>query len=595
MTEVSNRGASHHTGGSEPLELVQALAETLAPTQHVAEVATSVAGALRELVDASAVMLGLHDEQRGLLVPLAATGMSVQTQALLDDPIPIVPGEPSHVVLECGTPRYWSCREERDAQFPRYAAYPTAHESWGVLPLLTRERRVGVLAIGWRERRAFSHDDRTLLGAVAHQCALALDRAVLLEAEREARLNFELLAESMRIMASAVPDTERILRRLVRLAVPAIAPFCAVYVAEDDVLRRVALEVEAETALSGKLREFDVVPITAESPLATAFRTRRPQVVPEVSRALVARIYPDDLADELVGAARSAGGFAALAVPVLSAGRSIGVLSLVSDQWGGAPSDSVLRVAEGLAERAGVALNSAARYQREHETALALTEALLPDTHRVPGLDVASRYLPMGGSVAGDWFDVARAAPDRYVFGVGDAAGHGIRAAALMSELRSAARGLAAAGESPAELLYGLDWLLGQSAGGEFATALYALTDASARRVTWASAGHPPPVHLRRDGPRPLATSGATPLGCPFGPFPRDQAVELGPGEGLVLYTDGLIERRAGRYEARMAGLLEVLAGVLDAGAEEVAQALVESHCEGREDDCSILVLRRPG
>ncbi len=593
MTHHADPEAHGLMGRADPLELVQALAEGLAATEHVGEVGASVVEWLHDLLGASAVMVGLHDEERGHLLPLASRGMSARTEELLDEPIAIVPGEPSHAVLYSGEPTYWSTVDERNAQFPRYSSFPTSHESWSVLPLVTRERGIGILAIGWRESRAFTRDDKALLRAVAHQCATALDRAALLEAEREERLHSNLLAEGTRIMASAL-DPDQILRGLVRLAVPSLAPFCAVYVAEGDVLRRVALEVEDTSELSERLRAFDQVPITAPTPLAEAYRSRSPQVVPEVSYELVARVYPKELADQLVGSAGAGRTFAALAVPVISGGRSIGVISIVSDRWGGQPSEGVVRVAEGLAGRAGVALNVAARYQREHETALVLTEALLPSTHRVPGrLDVASRYLPVGGSVAGDWFDVARAGPDRYVFGVGDAAGHGIRAAALMSELRSAARGLAAAGESPAGLLRGLGWLLAETADGEFATALYALTDATGRWVTWAAAGHPPPVHLGRGDVRFLETNGATPLGCPFGTEPADQTLELGVGEGLVLYSDGLLERRSGRYEERSDSLLEVLSGCATERAEVIAQALVESHCQGRQDDCCILVLRR--
>ena len=427
------------------LMAVQALAERLSSAENVDDVAEAVVSGVQDVLGASALVLGLADAKTPKFVPLVTRGLAASSQSLVSRPADLQPGQPAHAVLTTGEPIFWSTTAERDRDYPDYSSFPTEHASWAILPLSARGSGVGFLALGWHESRPFPPSDTVLLGVVAHQCAVALDRVKLLESEREERAFSDLLAEGTRVMVSTL-DPDDIVLRLVRLAVPKLAPWCAVYAADGDLLTRVALEVAESQSLVTKLGEFPSVPIKADAPLAIAYRTGEVQLIPEVPREVVESMYPGQLAAELLGAART-GHFSALVVPVKAAGRVLGVMSLVSDSWAGSPGLQVLRVAEGLVGRAGVALAIAGRFQREHETAVALTQAVLPDEAvSIPMFDTASRYLPSGAAVAGDWFDIIRIAPDRYLVGVGDAAGHGIEAASLMAELRNAARGLAIRG-----------------------------------------------------------------------------------------------------------------------------------------------------
>ena len=165
-------------------------------------------------------------------------------------------------------------------------------------------------------------------------------------------------------------------------------------------------------------------------------------------------------------------------MPIKAGGQVIGVMSLVSNTWGGAPPSGAWHSAEGRAARAGVALRNARRYDLERSTARLLSEAVLPpELPQVSGYEVASRYIPAEGRVAGDWFDVARLPSGKFLVGIGDVGGHGISAASLMAQLRNAARGLAIGGAGPGDIIRGLAELTLMDDAHGFATALYGSLD----------------------------------------------------------------------------------------------------------------------
>jgi GAF domain-containing protein len=580
----------HWAGGDGPLGVVQALAERLAAAQDVESVATAVASGASEALEVSAVMVGVT-EAEGKVRPLVSVGLAESSRPLVSAPFAAAPGMPAHTVLDSGEPVFWSSVRERDRDYPGYAGYPTEHGAWAILPLLSGDRAVGILALAWPTPREFGPTEAGLLRVVAHQCAVALDRAQLLAAEREARELSDLLADGTRLMSSAL-DSDEILRRLVGLAVPALAPWCAVYVEDGGVLTRIALEIASATSLAGKVAKFPTAPLDGSSPLADAYRTGEVRYVPDVTREDITAVYPDDLADEMLATARGAR-LSALVVPAKVSGRVIGVMSLVSGAWARSPGDSVLRTAEGLAARAGMALSIAGRYQQEHETAVVLTKALLPsDAAIVPGLDIASRYLPAAGSVAGDWFDVVAVSPGRHLLGVGDSAGHDIEAASLMASLRNAARGLAVGGAAPAEVLSGLDWLVRETVPEGFATAQYMIAEAGAGTVVLSSAGHLPPVLFDLSGAWLLDVSG-TALGVPPGGSPVvDLNLDFPPGSGLVLYTDGVVERRRFDLALQLERIRELVAACCTEKAETIADVVVSELCREPEDDCCLLVVR---
>jgi serine phosphatase RsbU (regulator of sigma subunit) len=201
-----------------------------------------------------------------------------------------------------------------------------------------------------------------------------------------------------------------------------------------------------------------------------------------------------------------------------------------------------------FAKLASVTLRNARRFEREHDVALTLQSSLLP--HIVPeldGLELAARYRPSGPSsgVGGDWFDVIELPGERVGLVIGDVMGHGIAAAAFMGQLSVALRAYAIEGHSPATVLDRLDSLQPAMVDDRIATVIYAIIEPDGR-LHLANAGHPPPLVLTRDGQATFLTEG---LSVPIGVHADDvthheYVTTLAPGATLLLYTDGLIERR---------------------------------------------------
>jgi hypothetical protein len=214
----------------------------------------------------------------------------------------------------------------------------------------------------------------------------------------------------------------------------------------------VAHEVTSEV-LEEELGSNPAGRLDSDAPLAVTYRTGGAKVVSDTAERL-RDIYTKPVT---VHVPQPDAAWTALLIPVTVAGRVIGVMTLVSDAWSATPPPQVRYAAEGLAGRAGVALGNARRFEPERLTAALLTAALLPtEVPSIPGYEAAARYLPAGAQVAGDWFEAPPLPSGRFLIGVGDAAGHGIRAASLMAQLRNAARGLAVNGNPPSRILHGL-------------------------------------------------------------------------------------------------------------------------------------------
>ncbi|HEX8102225.1 MAG TPA: ATP-binding SpoIIE family protein phosphatase, partial [Solirubrobacteraceae bacterium] len=227
--------------------------------------------------------------------------------------------------------------------------------------------------------------------------------------------------------------------------------------------------------------------------------------------------------------------------------RRIGTLTLVRVP-GPAYAEGEVELASELARRAALAVDNAARYASERETALVLQRSMLPELQpRARGLLVASRYLPgaSGVDVGGDWYDlIPLSDPSRHGLVVGDVAGRGVAAAAVMGQLRAVVRAYALEGHPPARLLTQLDRFVDAQGMTPFVTCLYAIVDEREHTLTVSSAGHLPPLVLDGDGARLLPVAPGPPLGTRYGGY-RDETFELAPDATVLLYTDGLVEERS--------------------------------------------------
>jgi anti-sigma regulatory factor (Ser/Thr protein kinase) len=252
---------------------------------------------------------------------------------------------------------------------------------------------------------------------------------------------------------------------------------------------------------------------------------------------------------------------------------------------------------EELAGRLALAIDGARLLRQQTEIAHTLQRSLLPATlPQVPGAEVAVRYLPgaEGVDVGGDFYDVIPLPSGRVGLVVGDVMGRGIRAAAVMGQLRAAVRSYSLEGHSPAALLTRLDRLVGTLEEGLLVTALYAEWDPARAIALCSVAGHLPPL-LRLPGGEPsyLELDPGVPLGVGVQSY-EEVEVDLPPGSLLLAYTDGLVEGPDLPIDEGMARLAAAIADADDAmDACEAALAELRPRAANRryDDDTALFAL----
>jgi serine phosphatase RsbU (regulator of sigma subunit) len=294
---------------------------------------------------------------------------------------------------------------------------------------------------------------------------------------------------------------------------------------------------------------------------------------------------------------RELGLTSAMVLPLLARDRVLGALTLVSSDPGRQFDDTDLELAQDLARRAAMAIDNAILFRREHDAAVTLQRSLLPQSlPQVEGMRFAARYEPAapGLEVGGDWYEVV-ALPDGTVgASIGDVAGHGIRAASMMGRIRPALRAYVLDGHGPLEAVRRLDRLMQELGEAEMTTVFHIHIDPGEDSAEYVRAGHMPAL-LRLPGGEVevLEGAGTPPLGiiedaefaADSTPFPR--------GSLLVLYTDGLIERRDTPIEAGLDRLKQALAGA-PGEPEACLEALVrEFNTEDWPDDVALLAVAR--
>lgn len=277
-------------------------------------------------------------------------------------------------------------------------------------------------------------------------------------------------------------------------------------------------------------------------PAATVWLPDGEHLRPYASRgeALDAAVPPGPALDDV----RSVGD--RVEVPLRGHATLRGVLSLSAPTGAGGEHPD-LDVFAAVGQQAGIALDRAAMYEEKASLAHVLQRSLLDVAPpRDPRFAVTTVYRPgvAGLEVGGDFFDAFLVEEDRLAVAVGDVVGRGLEAATAMGRLRSAMRALAARGEGPARVLSGLDPFVAQVPGAASATLAYAEVTLTSGRTTFACAGHLPPLLRPAGGGARLVWEGrSAPLGV-HGTRRTEAELLLAPGDRLLLYTDGLVERR---------------------------------------------------
>ncbi|AKZ53939.1 putative magnesium or manganese-dependent protein phosphatase [Streptomyces ambofaciens ATCC 23877] len=405
----------------------------------------------------------------------------------------------------------------------------------------------------------------------AQREAFAAERKARTEAEN-ARRRLTFLANASAVLTASL-DHHEIVRRLPELLVPE-------YAASVDVW---LFEQEGE-------RPGPAHPAAA----VVAARTGRPQYAAADPGGL------PGVEDQPPSALEPERPLLCIPLPTRQAPLGVVTLSPPGERWD--PDDAVMLIE--LTRRASIAIDHAQRYQHNRDIAETLQRALLTELPAPPGLALAARYLPAthGLNIGGDWYDAFRQPDGGTIAVVGDVTGHGLRAAVMMSQLRTALRAYAVDGGSPGRLLTRLHTFLHHLQPDLFATAVIARFHPDDPTMTWAAAGHPPPVLRTPDGR--VQTLDAKPgamLGIPLRQEITDHTVPLPPGSTLALYTDGLVERRALGIDPGIARLAEALGGFgsaqleadLEGSADGILRPLLSD--SQRDDDVCLLLCHLRG
>ncbi|MEV6346634.1 SpoIIE family protein phosphatase [Actinoplanes sp. NPDC051851] len=498
------------------VQVLQQIVADLAAAPTEAEVAEAVVRAPEPAFGAASTSIYLVDAERDQLIAVASTD---PTTGNWDD----MPRSSERAVAEVarrGDLHVIGSRLDADRHFPDLA---TTMRSSGrhtvvLLPLTTGPAEeqggvtvLGVLAFSFTAERVLDDGELRVIRLLGQQAGQALDRARLYDdlRRREERATF--LAETNRALDEEHRLMERT-RRLLGRVVPEIADWATVrlHVGPAGLVQELGGPAPDQDLLAGRIAE--------------------------ATRA-VAPVFATD-----------GDGLGCTVLPITARGHVLGTLSLRMPERRVAEADRIF-LGE-LADRAGLAIENARLYEQERVVARTLQRSLLAAD--VPSGDprftVETHYQAAAQDleVGGDWYDAFLITPNKLAVVVGDVVGRGLEAASTMGQLRSAIRALASAENGPARLLEGLDRFCQRVESARMATVVYAEIDLVAGEMAYACAGHLPPLLHAPAGAAEFLTQGRSgALGSRAGDRRRtEQRIRLRPGSRLLLYTDGLVERR---------------------------------------------------
>ena len=238
-----------------------------------------------------------------------------------------------------------------------------------------------------------------------------------------------------------------------------------------------------------------------------------------------------------------------------------------------------------------------ARSRRTHEIAEALQRSLLPDRiPQIPGLALAARYVPATEDmeVGGDWYDVIQIRGGLIGLAIGDVAGHGPQAAATMGQLRMAVRAYAVQDPSPVSVMSGVHQLVSHVPLSEMVTLMYLVFDPASGRLRFTNAGHPPPLVFGGGESRYLEGDVSPPLGVTADANFTETSLDLPAGATLLLYTDGLVERRDESIQEGLDRLLRVAADHESSDVDDLCDRILSSLIESDHvaDDIALVAMR---
>jgi PAS domain S-box-containing protein len=447
---------------------------------------------------------------------------------------------------------------------------------------------------GWFEVRAWPAPDGLAVYALD-----VTERRQAQEVAQRAGARLALLAEVSTQLSTAV-DGESALGRLARLVVPTLTDACIATIVDREGRARDVGSWHADPARRPLLERYTAVRLEAlpiASPVGRALQGGSPVVE---SIAGVLDLMPAGESQQLL---RELGPETAVVLPLTAAGRPVGVLTLYLDPGRTVGGDD-LATAREVAAQAGRAIDRAQRQSEQAKLAEGLQRSLLTEPPHIEGTEVVVRYVPAAEAarVGGDWYDAFLQRSGAAVLVIGDVVGHDTAAAAAMGQLRGLLRGIAHhSGDGPVGILRGLDEAIASMHTGTMATAAVARLEPAPSGgcvLRWANAGHPPPALVQPDGDVTLLTGAGYDLMLGVDPAAEraESVVALEVGATVVLYTDGLLERRGRTLDEGFELIREHLADLAGRPLMELCDELLERMVRGvPQDDVALVALRLSG
>jgi serine phosphatase RsbU (regulator of sigma subunit) len=439
--------------------------------------------------------------------------------------------------------------------------------------------------------------------AVAAREGAAAEAALAAARAEEAGRHLMLLGDINLAMTSTL-DIDEAVDRFAHLVVPLLTDWCLVSVFDPDGTRRDVGRAHRDPALTPAMHRYADLRVATNlstAPVPQLRRSQNPVIIGDFTPAHVDAMVASPEARAALEPLRPA---AVAAFPLIARGEVFGALTLVNGPGRGAHTDAELRTAEIASRRAALALDNARLASANQQVAERLQLSLLSPPVQPDHLELAVRYRPatQGVSIGGDWYDAFLQPDGDTVLVIGDVMGHDIEAAAAMGQVKTLVRGIAFDRlEVPADVLRRVDHALVGLAVPAMATALVCRVEQDPadrahglRRLRWSSAGHPDPLLLLADGTVvDLAVPVGPPLGIGWLGDRRDGLAALPENSTLLLFTDGLFERRGVPLDDGRAQVREILARSADLSLDALCDRLLaEMLGSGVEDDVAVLAVR---
>ncbi|MCM0676276.1 SpoIIE family protein phosphatase [Micromonospora phytophila] len=475
------------------------------------------------------------------------------------------------------------------------------------MPLTDLDGRVlGSLCAIDNKPRAWTAEQLRTLADLAAACSSELRLRIALQGAEQARQRSEEAHQRLDLLAglsetlAGTLDVDTALRRLGDTMVPLLADWCLVSLVGSNGSPRDVVSAHRDPTRARDVTRFAELMGTRLGPQSitrAVLRTGRPVLG---SAATLADVRRGTIGAEMSEIAARLGFASHLSVPITDAGRGrvLGCITLVNGAQRRPFDDGDMITALDIGRRAGQAIANSWMYGEQRHVAHVLQHSMLPQLPTTDDLELAARYQPAADrvEVGGDWYDAFVQPGGDVIAAIGDVAGHDIEAAATMGQLRNLVRGNAyGRPDAVGELMTHLDGAMRGLRIPVAATATLVrlrADPAGGQWVTWCNAGHPPPLVVRAAGAVQVLDGTPEPLlGLARAVRRTSRETHLAAGDTLLLYTDGLVERRDRSMDESMAELVERLGGTYRLGLDEFCDLLLTA-ADSREDDIALLAVR---